>query len=61
MNDSNQRARGSAICPKCGIAMKLYLIVPRVDAMPELRAFRCSPCGEALTYAEPKSDPIRLD
>jgi hypothetical protein len=61
MIDSNQRDRDSAICPKCGNGMTLCRVVPRVDAMPALTAFRCSPCGEALTYAEDEREPIRLD
>jgi DNA-directed RNA polymerase subunit M/transcription elongation factor TFIIS len=40
-------------CPKCQEPMRLWQVVPRVLGHPEIRSFRCSTCGEALTEAEP--------
>jgi hypothetical protein len=38
-------------CPRCQRPMRLMHIVPRLGGQPELRAFLCRPCNEAVTQA----------
>jgi hypothetical protein len=43
-------------CPKCGAAMRLVRVTPRLGALPELRTFRCTDCGHVVTV-EVESSP----
>lgn len=36
-------------CPRCSRPMRLFTIVPKVGAFPELYTFSCEPCHEAVT------------
>lgn len=40
------------ICPKCAGVMKLVRTAPRLGGLPELRTYRCEPCGTAFTEAD---------
>jgi len=32
--------------------MQLWIIFPRLDVLPELLLYRCTPCGATLRFAE---------
>jgi DNA-directed RNA polymerase subunit RPC12/RpoP len=40
------------VCPNCGKPMRLVRSVPKIGALPELRTYNCSSCGETVTEAD---------
>jgi hypothetical protein len=36
-------------CPVCGSAMSFISAIPKVASLPELRTYRCHPCGIVST------------
>jgi hypothetical protein len=54
------------LCPACGRGMSLANTIPKVGSAPELRTYRCEPCGSMTTKeivfnkAQPKGFLRRL-
>ena len=42
-------------CPACRATMKLWIIFPRLDVLPELLLYRCASCGATLTLADDRA------
>lgn len=51
----DQESTNTVLCPSCGGRMALVRVLPRTGPYPELRTFRCTPCGEVETKTV--SDP----
>jgi hypothetical protein len=46
-------------CPRCGAHMVLSRFIPAISGTPELRAYACRPCNEALTAESPLAWRLR--
>lgn len=55
----DQESTNTVSCPGCFGRMGLVRILPRTGPYPELRTFRCTPCGEVETRpVDEPSGPI---